>query len=652
MTSRPPLVTSFAEDGATDVLLVGGKFCGLVAAHKHGFRVPPGFAVTTEAFQLFLRHNHLEEEVGAIWQQVQGEGTSPQEASGVLQRLLCAAVVPPEVKECLALRLRELGGEAFAVRSSAPFEDGPSNSWAGKFDSFLDIPPELVEEHVLRCWMSLFGTAAIEYGLRLHGTLLSMGVVVQKFIRGSFSGVAFSVDPATSDHDVVVVETVRGPGAALVGGRVTPGTYLVDKSTRRILTTLPHPASGGFDSSHLAPVLVVDAAVAAIVEMEARLGYPSEIEWTSDAQGLHILQSRPITTLQRSEVPAPTGLLRGRHGFEKIYASKGIPFLYEDMICCNYLSWETVVVCRSGGDQVFGSTTDLDRAAEEFREAGVALLEEARRGVQEVEARILSSDPASGTRFHLFGELLRHYGRFDANVWSRCTNDESGAWQFVVREKNVLRATVDRLFFEQECPFGSALKAVASLRGVKAEDLLWYRQAEILRLLHEEQSIPEVVVADRSLCSVWHRMTGGAVRLWFGPAANEFCDAFVGAGETDADMLRGTPTLVEGRLVRGIVVVVRRDYSNPGDVARIGGSFPSGAVLVTESADPSLDPIIARACAVVTELGGTLSHAAISAREYRVPCVVGVTGAASRLRDGDIVTIDLTSGEIHVSKEA
>lgn len=74
--------------------------------------------------------------------------------------------------------------------------------------------------------------------------------------------------------------------------------------------------------------------------------------------------------------------------------------------------------------------------------------------------------------------------------------------------------------------------------------------------------------------------------------------------------------------------------------------FKEGDILVAESTDPSLTPVIALSKAIVTELGGTLSHAAIISREYGIPAVVGVENVTKIIKDGDMIEVDGNKGKV------
>jgi pyruvate,water dikinase len=82
--------------------------------------------------------------------------------------------------------------------------------------------------------------------------------------------------------------------------------------------------------------------------------------------------------------------------------------------------------------------------------------------------------------------------------------------------------------------------------------------------------------------------------------------------------------------------------TGPRDFHRVG----PGDVIVCRCTDPAWTPLFTIAAGVVTETGGMLSHAAIVARERRIPAVLGVPGAMTALRDGEIVVVDGSAGTV------
>jgi pyruvate,water dikinase len=149
-----------------------------------------------------------------------------------------------------------------------------------------------VPEAAHRVWKSGFSETLAQYRIAkgLSGTPQPPAVVVQVMVAARSAGVAFSVDPVSGDRGVAVISAVRGLADKLVGGEADGDSYRVGADGRTL----------GADITGDEPVLseAERAEVAAMVRRsEQHFGSPQDIEWAYDERGLHLLQSRPITTL-------------------------------------------------------------------------------------------------------------------------------------------------------------------------------------------------------------------------------------------------------------------------------------------------------------------------------------------------------------------
>lgn len=191
----------------------------------------------------------------------------------------------------------------FVVRSSAVGEDSPTASAAGVYDSVLQVRsrPDL-ERAIAQVLASYDRPSAIQYRHDRGLAESDMAVLIQRQVKGVFSGVAFSRDPILRYGDAVVIEALPGTADKIVSGRVTPETYRVylrdaDVSPQNSWTipeSLEFPVEGTGD---LPPHLLQQVAYL-VRHLEARFqGVPQDVEWTYDGHQLWVLQSRPITTL-------------------------------------------------------------------------------------------------------------------------------------------------------------------------------------------------------------------------------------------------------------------------------------------------------------------------------------------------------------------
>lgn len=171
----------------------------------------------------------------------------------------------------------------FAVRSSISMEDGQNASWAGIFDSFLNVDCSEIEAAIKRCWASAFTVNAYLYCTMVQKrpfSSIEANVIVQEMVNSRISGVAFSKNPAGDNDDGLLIEYVEGEGEKLVSGHVNPKRVSFDCRDSFSEESVPFPLKD------LASGLLV---------MEKKLGCLVDIEWAWDGSTLYFLQVRPIT---------------------------------------------------------------------------------------------------------------------------------------------------------------------------------------------------------------------------------------------------------------------------------------------------------------------------------------------------------------------
>ena len=208
-------------------------------------------------------------------------------------------VLPPgDDPEPLIQYLPISDSEPLVVRSSAVGEDSEEASAAGQYQSILNVTSRpALQEAITQVLVSYNDPGAVQYRRDRELPDNSMAVVIQKQIRGVFSGVAFSRDPISQQGDAVVIEGVPGNAAGVVSGRVTPDQYRVHipENLRGEESNLSPLVEGNGD---LPPALIQEVAILARQLEDRYHGIPQDIEWTYDGGQLWLLQARPITTLQ------------------------------------------------------------------------------------------------------------------------------------------------------------------------------------------------------------------------------------------------------------------------------------------------------------------------------------------------------------------
>lgn len=331
----------FEDISLGDLSRVGGKNASLgemigQLAGK-GVRVPGGFALTAEAYRLFVEENMLEHRIHDTLRRFREEGAPLGKAGQTLRREFLEAPLPEPVEQAVTEAYRELtrrsGGEepAVAVRSSATAEDLPEASFAGQQETFLNVVGEAALLQACRnCFASLFTDRAITYralkGFDDLQVALSVGVQLMVRSDAGASGVMFTLDTESGFPDTTVISATWGLGETVVQGTVDPDKYVVYKPLLADEKLVPiiertvgakeiklvYRSGGGAgtelvdtDEGERAALVLDDAEVLELarwsVILEEHYGRPLDIEWARDGLSgeLYIVQARPETVQSR-----------------------------------------------------------------------------------------------------------------------------------------------------------------------------------------------------------------------------------------------------------------------------------------------------------------------------------------------------------------
>ncbi|UCF92550.1 MAG: phosphoenolpyruvate synthase [Desulfobacterales bacterium] len=303
---------------------VGGKSAVLGdVLNRLNLPVPKGFAVTTAAYERFIRANQLDETIGRLKQTVDVvETKTVLQASERIQRLVMAAEVPGDLaREIIAAYDEMAVGRStgnprplVSVRSSATMEDGWL-SFAGQYVTVLNVPREGILQAYKRVLASLFAPRAIAY--RLHMGIpfaeAAMSVACQAMVACSASGVMYTRNPLNPLENRIIINAVWGLGPYAVDGVVEPDTYVLSKESppgvwERKIAKKPVrlvPKTGGDVAEEAVPANLIqqpclpDPQAIRLAEygmrLEEHLQGPQDVEWALDEDGrLVILQARSL----------------------------------------------------------------------------------------------------------------------------------------------------------------------------------------------------------------------------------------------------------------------------------------------------------------------------------------------------------------------
>ncbi|MBT4135888.1 phosphoenolpyruvate synthase [archaeon] len=332
----------FSELNNQDIATVGGKGASLGEMFNNKFPVPPGFVVTAQSFEFFLKKGGLREKIKNIVEGIDLENTAElNKAVKEIRGLIESQEMPKELEDEILESYHILGSEKIdekgvssdaltilknsqepifvSVRSSATTEDLVDASFAGQQESFLNIKGDRrIIEHVKKCFSSLYTARAIYYrnrkGFKEGEALLA--VVIQKMVDSAKSGVVFSRDPVTLSEDVAM-EAVFGLGEGIVSGKIKPDHYVAtrDLKVKSVKVAdkkiaVVRTSSGNNEIARLNPersksqvltngeiLEVADYAV----KLEDHYKKPQDIEFAIENRKVYILQSRPVTTLKEKK---------------------------------------------------------------------------------------------------------------------------------------------------------------------------------------------------------------------------------------------------------------------------------------------------------------------------------------------------------------
>jgi rifampicin phosphotransferase len=323
--AQVPLVMALDDPGALPGV-VGGKGASLARLARAGFRVPPGFHVTTSAYLDFVGRDGLREPVLAATSAVDvSDAATFDAASERIGELFAGQPLPAPTVAAIAGAYASLGDNApVAVRSSATVEDLPGMSAAGQHDTSLNIRGETaVLDAVRRCWASLWSARAIGYRARrgVEPGEVSIAVVVQQLVPAEAAGVMFTVDPVDRAHDTIVVSANWGLGESVVAGDVTPDVAVIGRASGTLVSyqvgskETMTVADGAATRAADTPAGLRSAAVLSPgqagelawfgLAIEKLYHEPVDVEWALAAGELSVLQARPVTTpASRPAAPA------------------------------------------------------------------------------------------------------------------------------------------------------------------------------------------------------------------------------------------------------------------------------------------------------------------------------------------------------------
>ncbi|QDU09256.1 PEP/pyruvate-binding domain-containing protein [Gimesia aquarii] len=661
-----------SELNSSHVSEAGGKGASLGELMCAKAPVPPGFVVTSIAFQKFISQGDLKQIIVDTIQTLNAGQIDLAQANQQIHSALEVAAIPDEVIEAINKAQQTLQAGRVSVRSSATCEDSATSAWAGQLETFLDVTPDKIVENVRSCWLSLFSESALSYGAT-HGYAagqISVAVVVQKMIASEISGIGFSVHPVTQEPDIQLIEACLGLGEAIVSGRIVPDQFVVARHSNEILESIvgdqkealwmgsdhSKPKWQDLDGRGTKPKITSQQVIEyskILARLHDHYGHPIDTEWAIEDGAFQILQARPITTLAKEydqtliDESQEWQFLVRRPFF--LLAATVLPFWLDskhaDKTLGTHLNETLLIQDDTGLFNLFYAKKSIDAYMEHIgnllqneRTHLIEILKHALGLYDEGYARIdrgLEGFDSLQEIEDFFADIAQHTTVFPAWVLiyiesNQIDDPEVQALSEKIRS-HTFYPVIERRILEP-----LAIKTAKALGFSKPE-----RACELI---------------------VWSELKNGLVtrdllesRLAAVEAGHRSIFQVIEDQET-FHLVSQTGYLLTRLAKQRQLQPVNHSHELTGQVAwpgvfrgrahvvlsldAMGQTMEPDEVLVSIQSSPALMPLLERCGAIVTDDGGIACHAAILARELRKPALIGTQLATRKIKTGDLIEVD------------
>ncbi|MFX0057044.1 MAG: PEP/pyruvate-binding domain-containing protein [Candidatus Hodarchaeota archaeon] len=331
MSSQNFFTVNLKDISEISIKDIGVKGANLSLLIQNDFCVPEGYILKANAYSLFISVNNLNQFIEETLKKIDyNEVESIEKCSKLIRAKIEENFLPNNVINEIKAQYINFN---VAIRSSATAEDLPHASFAGQYDSFLNINGiENILTFIKRCYASLWNSRAIIYRKKnlIHHENVKIAIIIQRMVPVKSAGVLFTLNPMSANKSELLIESTFGLGESIVSGRVNPDQFTIirmgkkSKESFKILNKrignkkyviLPKPLENelGVDSIELNeeerknPSLsdkeIHNLARVGIQIEKLFNGIPQDIEWAVDDQGqIYVLQTRPITAAKVASI--------------------------------------------------------------------------------------------------------------------------------------------------------------------------------------------------------------------------------------------------------------------------------------------------------------------------------------------------------------
>lgn len=312
--------------------LIGSKAAHLGEILNQRHHVPRGYILTTAAYNYLFQAQGLFDKIHDLFHRTNFDNSeSIQQTSNQICDAISRADLQGKILKLISKKHHDLDLGAVAVRSSATAEDLPESSFAGQYETFLNVKGmEHIANAVAKCYQSMWSPRVMAYRQRqgINQLEVKLAILIQEIVEAKSAGVLFTKDPTSLKNDRIVIESNFGLGESVVSGQAVSDRFVLEEEQTengnhlRIRETqvgikgvVVKPSSENQEGGTVVLNATSDESESPSItdEQALKLGKigqqletlfegPQDIEWAIDSKGtIHVLQSRPITTNLESE---------------------------------------------------------------------------------------------------------------------------------------------------------------------------------------------------------------------------------------------------------------------------------------------------------------------------------------------------------------
>lgn len=279
------MIVEFKDKKNTN--MVGNKAKFLIEMKDNGFNVPNGFVLDSDTYSEEIVNNKIEKEIDKYLNKLNSNNISEvsKEITSLFDSFEFSSSTREEIEKLLS------DNKLYAVRSSGTKEDLDNYSFAGQYETFLNVKKRSVLRKIIECYKSMFSEVILSYFINNNISLdqLKMSVIVQEMVPSEYSGICFTVDPVTGNDKTMLIEIGEGLGETIVSGQNKPEQYYYNWYDNKYEI---NPGNKYISKE------ILEKIAKEFYKIMQYFGYPCDIEFALVNNELYILQARRITKLE------------------------------------------------------------------------------------------------------------------------------------------------------------------------------------------------------------------------------------------------------------------------------------------------------------------------------------------------------------------